>query len=163
MGGKIRVLIQVHRANDSHTLASFKQDGDSGDLFGLQDRLGDAVSEVFVPRQKSETHPRMPPTRNAAAFELYLRAVDRQARVDKFDMASAIEMLARATELDPAFADAWGLLAQACAQMGAHLDADPKWFELGERAITRTLELDPVQCNALCARGVILWSPSRSF
>jgi TolB-like protein/Flp pilus assembly protein TadD len=164
MGGKIRVLIQAHRANDSHTLASIKQDGDSGDLFGLQDRLGDAVSEVFVPSQKTGTAPnRMPPTRNASAFELYLRAVDRQVHVDKFDMASAIELLTRATELDPAFADAWGLLAQACAQMGAHFDPDPKWFELGERAITRTLELDPVQCDALCARAVILWSPSRSF
>ena len=164
MGGKIRVLIQVHRLNDSHTLASIKQDGDSGDLFGLQDRLGDSVSEVFVPRQKSGTAPgRMPPTRNAGAFELYLRAVDRQVHVDKFDMASAIELLTRATELDPAFADAWGLLAQACAQMGSHLDPDPKWFELGERAIAKALELDPVQCDALCARGVILWSPSRSF
>jgi eukaryotic-like serine/threonine-protein kinase len=164
MGGKIRVLIQAHRASDSQTLASIKQDGDSSDLFGLQDRLGDAVSEVFVPRQKSGTAPgRMPPTRNAGAFELYLRAVDRQVHVDKFDMASAIELLTRATELDPAFADAWGLLAQAYAQMGAHLDPDPKWFELGERAISRTLELDPVQCDALCARGMILWSPSRSF
>jgi TolB-like protein/tetratricopeptide (TPR) repeat protein len=164
MGGKIRVLIQAHRANDSHTLASIKQDGDSGDLFGLQDRLGDAVSEVFVPSQKTGTAPgRMPPTRNAPAFELYLRAVDRQVHVDKFDMASAIELLTRATELDPAFADAWGLLAQACAQMGAHFDPDPKWFELGERAIAKTLELDPVQCDALCARAVILWSPFRSF
>ena len=164
MGGKIRVLIQAHRASDSHTLASLKQDGDSGDLFGLQDRLGDAVSEVFAPSQKTGTAPgRMPPTRNPVAFELYLRAVDRKVHADKFDTASAIEMLTRATELDPAFADAWGLLAQACAQMGSHLDPDPKWFELGERAIARALELDPVQCDALGARGVILWSPSRSF
>ena len=164
MGGKIRVLIQAHRASDSQTLASIKQDGDSSDLFGLQDRLGDAVSEVFVPRPKSGTAPgRMPPTRNAGAFELYLRAVDRQVHMDKFDMAAAIELLTRATELDPAFADAWGLLAQAYAQMGAHLDPDQKWFELGERAISRTLELDPVQCDALCARGMILWSPSRKL
>ena len=164
MGGKIRVLIQAHRASDSQTLASIKQDGDAGDLFGLQDRLGDAVSEVFVPRQKSGTAPgRMPPTRNPAAFELYLRAVDRKVHADKFDTASAIELLTRATELDPSFADAWGLLAHACAQMGSHLDPDPKWFEMGERAIARALELDPVQCDALGARGVILWSPSRSF
>jgi TolB-like protein/tetratricopeptide (TPR) repeat protein len=164
MGGKIRVLIQAHRASDSHTLASIKQDGDSGDLFGLQDRLGDAVSDVFVPSQKRGTAPgRMPPTRNPGAFELYLRAVDRRVHVDKFDIASAIELLTRATELDPAFADAWGLLGHAYALMGAHLDPDPKWFEMGERAIARTLELDPVQCDALCARAVILWSPSRSF
>jgi serine/threonine-protein kinase len=162
-GGKVRVLVQVHQASDAATIASLKQDGDSNDLFALQDRLADQVSDVFVPRQKDASVPRVAPTKHSGAFELYLRAVDRQVHVDRFEMASAIDLLTRATELDPAFADAWGLLAQACAQMGSHLDFDPKWFELGERAIARTLELDPVQCTALCARGMILWSPSRSF
>jgi tetratricopeptide (TPR) repeat protein len=44
-----------------------------------------------------------------------------------------------------------------------HFDPHPQWFERAERAIARTLELDPVQCDALCARGFILWSPSRRF
>jgi TolB-like protein/tetratricopeptide (TPR) repeat protein len=162
-GGKIRALVQVHRASDANTLASLKQDGDSSDLFALQDRLADLVSDVFVPRQRDSAETRTPPTKHPGAFELYLRAVDRQVHVDKFEMASAIELLTRATELDPAFADAWGLLAQACAQMGSHLDSDPKWFEIGERAIARALELDPVQCTALCARAMIVWSPSRGF
>ncbi len=163
VAGKIRVLVQAHRYSDSRTLASLKQDGDSSDLFALQDRLADSVSDVFVPRQRVETDTRVSPTKSPEAFEFYLRAVDRQVHVDKFEMASAIELLTRATELDPDFADAWGLLAQACAQMGSHLDTDPKWFELGEQAIVRTLELDPVQCTALCARGMILWSSSRGF
>jgi serine/threonine protein kinase len=162
-GPRIRVLVQVHRASDSQTLATLKQDGESGDLFALQDRLTDLVSGVFIARPGAPPETRVLPTKHPGAFELYLRAVDRQVHVDKFEMASAIELLTRATELDPAFADAWGLLAQACAQMGAHLDPDPKWFELGERAIARTLELDPVQCAALCARSMILWSPSRGF
>jgi len=162
-GPKIRVFIQVHRASDAETISSLKQDGESDDLFALQDRLADQVSDVFVPRENDEPIARLPPTKNAGAYELYLRAVDRQVHVDKFEMASAIELLTRATELDPTFADAWGLLAQACAQMGSHLDLDPKWFALGEIAIARTLELDPVQCTALCARSMILWSPSRSF
>ena len=78
-------------------------------------------------------------------------------------MTSAIEMLTQATALDPAFADGWGLLAQCCTVMGAHLDQDPKWLDLGEQAIARTLELDPVQCDALCARSVIMWSPRDGF
>ena len=162
-GGKIRVLALIHKTSDGSTVASIKQDGESGDLFDLQDRLTDGVTDALVPNRKSADETRVPPTKHAGAFELYLRAVDRQVHVDKFEMASAIELLTRATELDPSFADAWGLLAQACAQMGSHLDPDPKWFELGERAIARTLELDPIQCTALCARSMILWSPSRCF
>ena len=163
MGQKVRVLVQAHRASDAHTLASIKQDGDTGDLFGLQDRMSDAVSDVFIPRDKADKVKSPASTKHPGAYELYLRAVDRQLHVDKYDMASAIEMLLRATELDPGFSDAWGLLAQAYGQMGSHLDPDPKWFDLSEQAIARTLELDPVQCDALCARGMILWSPSRRF
>jgi serine/threonine protein kinase/tetratricopeptide (TPR) repeat protein len=163
MAGKIRVLVGVHRSSDASTIASLKQDGESNDLFALQDRLADIVANVFAPQPQPSSENRSAPTKNPAAYELYLRAVDRQVHVDKFEMASAIDLLLRATELDPTFADAWGLLAQACAQMGSHLDSDPKWFELGERAIARTLELDPIQCTALCARSMILWSPSRSF
>lgn len=164
IGPKVRVLIQAHRAGESQALASIKQDGETSDLFGLQDRVTDAVSAVFIPRASSSSSTEtLPSTRHPVAFDLYLRAVERQLRMDRFDMASAIEMLTRATELDPAFADGWGSLAQACAMMGAHLDQDPKWFDRGEQAIAKTLELDPVQCDALCARSMIVWSPSRRF
>ena len=163
-GPKVRVLIQAHRASDSQTLASIKQDGDTGDLFGLQDRVTDAISALFLPPGTTPPQTAVPGTRHPVAFELYLRAVDRcQLYKDRFDLASAIEMLKRATDLDAGFADAWGLLAQAYAWMGAHMDQDPKWFDLGEQTIARTLELDPVQCDALCARSVIVWSPSRKF
>jgi tetratricopeptide (TPR) repeat protein len=44
-----------------------------------------------------------------------------------------------------------------------HLDPDPKWFARAEVAVNRTLELDPINCNALCSRGWISWSPGRGF
>ena len=163
MGAKVRVLVQVHRVSDGQTLGSAKHDGDLGDLFGLQDRIADSVSDIFVPREQSSVLPAVSPTKNPLAFELYLRAVDRLAHWNKFDIGSAIEMLGRVVELDPDFADAWGRLAQAYSQMGMHLDPNPIWFERAESAIAKTLELDPVQCDALCARGLILWSPSRGF
>jgi serine/threonine protein kinase/tetratricopeptide (TPR) repeat protein len=163
MGAKVRVMVQAHRASDTRTLHSAKHDGELDDLFGLQDRIADSVSDVFVPREHSSAHPAAPPTKNPLAFELYLRAVDRLAYWNKFDISSAIEMLSRVVELDPAFADAWGRLAQAYAHIGMHFDPDPRWFEQAERTIAKTLELDPVQCDAHCARGFLLWSPSRGF
>jgi len=163
MGPKIRVLVQAHRVSDGRTLGSAKHDGDVDDLFGLQDRIADSVSDVFVPREQASALPAAPPTKNPLAFELYLRAVDRVAHFNRFDIGSGIEMLNRAVELDPGFADAWGQLAQAYSQMGMFFDPDPKWFERGEAAVAKTLELDPVQCDAHHARGQILWSPSRGF
>ncbi len=163
MGSKVRVLVRAHRVSDSHTLHSGKHDGDLDDLFGLQDRIADSVSDVFVPREKSNAQIAFPPTKNPFAYEIYMRAVDRLANSNKFDTKSAIEMLTRVVDLDPGFADAWGQLAQAHALMGMFFDPDPRWFERAEAAIAKALELDPVQCDALCARGVVLWSPSRGF
>ena len=162
MGARVRVLVQALQASDSRTLHSSKHDGDAGDLFALQDRIADSVSEVFVPRGKRSAQPVVPPTKNPLAYELYMRAVDRLAHWNKFDMGSAIEMLNRVVELDRDFAEAWGQLAQAYSQMGI-FDVDAKWSEQAEHAIAKTLELDPIQCDALQARGQILWSSSRGF
>src|SRR3984957_9358700 len=57
MAPKVRVLLQAHRASDAQTLASIKQDGETGDLFGLQDRICDGVSDVFVPRDQAKSKP----------------------------------------------------------------------------------------------------------
>jgi len=162
MGSKVRVLMQAHSVRDVATLHSTKLDGDVDDLFGLQDRVADLVCDAFLPNER-QPEVAVAPTKNPLASELYMRAVDRLAHLNKFDISSAIEMLSRVIEIDPLFADAWGRLAQAYVYMGMHLDPEPKWFQLGEQAIARTLELDAVQCDALCARGMMLFSPTRGF
>ncbi|MGH9737700.1 MAG: protein kinase domain-containing protein [Candidatus Acidiferrales bacterium] len=167
MGPRVRVLIQVWQFHDERALHTAKLDGDMGDLFTLQDHLADSVFDSLTPRAPGHT-PRSarvtpPSTRHPLAFELYMRAVDQAIAFNKFELGAAVEMLERALDLDPNFADAWGVLSTVCYHMGAHLDPDPKWFERAERAIARTLELDPVNCDALCARGMIQWSPARGF
>jgi TolB-like protein/tetratricopeptide (TPR) repeat protein len=162
-GSKVRVLSEVVRAADAETLHSAKHDGDLADLFGLQDRIADSISNVFAPPRSVAPEPAKAPTKNSRAYELYMRALDRMAHADRFDVEVATEMLRRAVELDPDFADAWGRLAEAYTQMGAHFDPDSKWFEHAEHAIARTLALDPIHCDALCARSMVLWSPSRGF
>lgn len=166
IGLQVRVLAQVWQFHDERALHSAKVDGDIGNLFSLQDRLADAVFDSLIPRTRESTRSdriTAPSTRHPLAFELYMRAVDRALGFNRFEVNSAVEMLGRAVDLDPNFADAWGMLATVCYHMGAHLDTDPKWFEQAERAVARTLELDPVNCDALCARGMIQWSPARGF
>jgi serine/threonine protein kinase len=164
MGSRVRVLVQVWEHRDGCVLHSAKVDGDMEDLFSLQDRIADSVFDALTPRVREKAGPTaVPAARHPLAFELYMRAVDRSICYSKFDLASAVEMLERAIDLDPDFADAWGMLASICCQMGMHLDPDPKWILRAEQAVARTLELDPVNCNAFCARGMVLWSPLRGF
>jgi eukaryotic-like serine/threonine-protein kinase len=163
MGGRIRVMLQLFRASDHRVIHSLRQDGDMDDLFALQDRIADSVSDVFAPQERHSSAPAAPPTKNQAAYELYLRAVERASHWVRSDAESAVELLTRVTEMDPAFADAWGTLAQVCHTISAMYDSDPKWNELAERAVSRTLELDPVHPKALCAHSQLLWSAAKGF
>jgi TolB-like protein len=164
MGSRVRVLIQVWELRDACALHSAKVDGDMQDLFSLQDRLADSVFDALNPRVREKPpQTAVPVSRHPLAFELYMRAVDRSVCFNKFELTSAVEMLDRAIDLDPDFSDAWGMLATVCLQLGMHLDPDPKWLARSEQAVARTLDLDPLNCNAFCARGMILWTPGRGF
>jgi len=163
MGDRVRVLVQAHQVSGSRTLLSAKHDGEMDDLFGLQDRIADAVCAAFVPQQQKGSAPAEPPTKNALAYELYMRAADRLSRLNKWDSGTAIELLTSATTLDPNFADAWARLAEACIQMGGVFDPDPRWLAMAEEAVAKTLALEPVHADAFCARGQLLWTPSHNF
>ena len=164
MGTRVRIFVQVWELREGRSTHSAKIDGDMGDLFTLQDNLADSVFTALTPRKHEKSSSTdVPAARHPLAFELYMRAVDRSMCFNKFDLMAAIEMLERAIDLDPDFGDAWGLLSAVCCQIGMHLEPDPKWFVRAEEAVNRTLELDPINCNALCSRGWISWSPGRGF
>ena len=163
MGARLRVLIAVHRGSDSATLHSSKHDGTMENLFVFQDQIAEAVCGALVPQAPKGDRPLSPPTQNTLAYELYLRATDMLARLERWDTQTAIEMLSSATGLDPNFADAWAGLAQACLQLAVLFDTDPKWFAQAETAVAKSLQLDGVNPNAFCAQGQILWTPARRF
>jgi len=163
MGARVRVLVQAHQVTGALTLYSAKHDGEMEELFDLQDQIADAVSEALVPQRQKTVPPAAPPTKNNAAYELYMRAADRISRLNKWDTQTAVEMLTNATGLDPNFADAWGRLAQACIQMGVVFDSDPVWLAKAEAAVAKALALDMVHADALCARGQLLWTPKHAF
>lgn len=165
MGTRVRTLIEICEFRDERTLHSLKVDGEIAELFDFQDRISESVFGALAPRgaEKLKAPTTTTATRHPLAGELYLRAVDRGMRFNKYELTAAIEMLERAVDLDPEFADAWGTLSFFCYHMGAHIDPDPQWFIRSEKAVERTLELDPVNSDAFCARGMILWSPARGF
>jgi TolB-like protein/Flp pilus assembly protein TadD/predicted Ser/Thr protein kinase len=163
MGARVRVLVQAHQVTGALTLYSAKHDGEMEGLFDLQDQIADAVSEALVPQRQKTVIPAAPPTKNNAAYELYMRAADRISRLNKWDTQTAVEMLTSATAFDPNFADAWGRLAQACIQMGVVFDSDPAWLAKAEAAVAKALALDMVHADALCARGQLLWTPKHAF
>ena len=161
-GPKLRVHLQAWNALDGETILSAKHDSEMTDLFGLQDKMAEGLARALGSKPATEATP-SPPTRNAMAYELYLRAVERLSRLNRWDMRTAIEMLESATTLDPHFADAWARLAGACVIMGGTFQPGPRWTLRAEKAVRRALALDRNNAGAQCARGRILWTPAKRF
>ena len=162
LGPKLRVHVQAWNAADGRTLLVAKHDSEMTDLFGLQDRISDQVARTLGAKSASEGHS-APPTSNTVAYELYLRAAERLTRLNRWDTRTAIEMLGNATRLDPRFADAWSCLADACVLMAGTFEPGPVWTKRAEQAVRRALTLDPHSAEAQCARGRVLWMPSKKF
>jgi TolB-like protein/tRNA A-37 threonylcarbamoyl transferase component Bud32/Tfp pilus assembly protein PilF len=163
-GTRLRVHYQAWNAADGTTILSGKHDSEMADLFGLQDKIAEALAGALgiAPGQAMEAAA-VPPTKNATAYELYLRAAERLARMNRWDTRTAIEMLESATKLDPRFAEAWARMAETYILMATVFEPKPAWFRQADRAIRRALALDKNCAEAHSARGRVLWTPSKGF
>lgn len=163
-GQRLRVHVQAWKAADGSTLLSGKHESEMADLFGLQDKIADALARALGSEPAAAAGaPAEPPTKNPAAYELFLRAVERLSRFNRWDTRTAIEMLENATRLDQRFADAWARLAEAYRLMGIGFEPGPRWIRQAERAARRALGLDPSNADAHCARGLVLWTHAKGF
>ncbi len=163
-GTRLRVHVQVWDAATGTPVYSAKHDGEIAELFSLQDELADGLTQALgVQRDLSQGRPLKKPTDNPRAYELFLRATERLAHLNRWDTRTAIEMLEQAVVLDPDFADAWARLAEACALIGVTQEPHPKWLRRADHAIRRALRLDRHNAEVYCARGRVLWTPARGF
>jgi len=163
-GTRLRVHIQAWDVIEGTTLYSAKHDAEINELFSLQDELSSKLAAAFGLKPSGETnHAATPPTDNPHAYELFLRAADRLARLNRWDTRTAIEMLERAVQLDPGFPDAWARLAEACVLIGSTQEPHPRWLKRASEAIRKALALDRHNAEAHCARGRLLWTPAQKF
>jgi serine/threonine protein kinase/tetratricopeptide (TPR) repeat protein len=163
-GTRLRVHVQVWNASQETTLYSAKHDAQVHELFSLQDEMAAGLRNVLGVHSGSvDKKVEAPPTSNPHAYELFLRAAERLARLNKWDTRTAIEMLEQAVELDPKFADAWARLAEACVLMGTTQEPHPRWLKRASEAIRKALSLDRHNAEAHCARGRLLWTPAEKF
>lgn len=160
LGGRLRVHVLARKGN-GQSMASLRFESGIADLFDLQDRIGRGIMRALSEKGGDEAPAQ--PARNPLVYELYLRAGERISRLNRWDLATAIEMLQKATTLDAEFADGWARLAEACVQMGVTFDNNADWFVHAEHAIRAALQLDPSNADAHCAEGQLLWTPHRYF
>jgi serine/threonine-protein kinase len=120
-GGQVRIHVQLIDATTDQHLWAHRYDRSLEDVFALQSEVAQAIAgelqAVVSPEERERLEAR--PTQDALAYELYLRAIDRNVYVRE-DWDAAVELLRRATSRDTAFALAhawlaWGFVGGAVA------------------------------------------------
>jgi adenylate cyclase len=154
-GGRVRITAQLIDGSTGDHLWAERYDRDLTDIFAIQDEISKAIVAALklklLPDEKKAMEQRG--TTSAEAYQLYLMArnywitgnhgdVRRDERVDR--------ICERAVEIDPEYAQAWGLmaLAQANLRFGLGREGDG-----GLAAAERALSLDPHVAEAYCVKA----------
>src|SRR5437867_669917 len=118
-----------------------------------------------VAGQRGRLHPRTPPTSNAQAYDLYLRAnMLVNQRQNRENDSVAITLFERIVALDPSFAAAHAGLARAYAlRVSEFAPGDTAALERARVAAEKALRLDPNLAEAHQAQARLLWGPANHF
>jgi adenylate cyclase len=155
-GGRVRINAQlIDGASDNHVWAE-RYDRDASDIFAIQDEISKAIVKALrlrlLPEEKKAIERRG--TENPEAHDLYLMARQTYVTGPEADVRSAeaiVRLCARATKLDPAYAQAWALMAVGHYKLQI---VEPGHSDHGMAAVERALALDPdlVEAHAIKAQ-----------
>ena len=121
--------------------------------------------EFSVGGQRGGSHPPTRPSRNAKAYDLYLRAnMLVNQRQNRENDSVAITLFERIVALDPGFAAAQAGLARAYAlRVSEFAPGDTAALQRAQVAAEKALRLDPNLAEAHHAQARLLWGPSNHF
>ncbi|MBC7929880.1 MAG: protein kinase, partial [Rubrivivax sp.] len=148
-GDQLRVNAQLIDVVSGDMLWSDRIDATAEDIIALQDMIAQRIAKgLNVDQQTSQVPTPTPTTRNAAAYEEYLRGRDFFAKflfhtLDPEDSDKAVEHFQHAIRLDHTFALAHSGLGASFANRVLKGLGGADDYELAENAFSRALELDP--------------------
>jgi adenylate cyclase len=155
-GGRVRITAQIaDTATGDHVWAE-RYDRDLTDIFALQDEIAESVVEALklklLPAERTAIERRG--VHDVEAYDLFLMARRHWLTVNQGETRgyeAIVRLCERATEIDPAYAQAWVLMASGQATLSS---AFGRPGDNGALAVERALALDPglAEAHALKAR-----------
>jgi adenylate cyclase len=162
-GRRVRVTIQLIRADTNHHIMAERYDRDLTNLFELQDEIAHTIAGAIEPEILKFERARIAerPPQSEDAYELYQRGVFHHYRQNKADNIEAQAYFRRALAIEPQYPQATAALSIAlssAAMIGWADDADALFadaYELARQAVA----LDPRYPNAHFALGLAcMWT-----
>ncbi|HSE98626.1 MAG TPA: protein kinase, partial [Blastocatellia bacterium] len=165
VGDHLRVTLNLRRVQDGVSLWAEALDQEMKHAFALQDDISSNVARALhlTLTAGEEKQLASPPTRNAEAYDYYLRGRYYLAQQTGESLRTAMTMFERAAALDPNFALAHAGLADASIRIFFGADTDKKYEERAFIALEKALALDPELAEAYVIRANLTWNIANRF
>ncbi|CAN5575346.1 hypothetical protein BH20VER3_BH20VER3_16470 [soil metagenome] len=150
-GGRVRVNAQLIDARSDAHLWANTYDRDLADVFAIQSEIAKAIAKQLRARLSPPERAAIekPPTKDLAAYDLYLRARNLYAHntdlgAAEKNLPEAARLLKEAVARDPDFLVAWSLLARVYGNIYSQgYDRTAARLELARAAVQSALRLQP--------------------
>lgn len=159
-GGHVRVIATLLRVSDEQRVWSHSYDRQLASVLGLQQELSaDIAREVRIRLAPGQPHQSaLRQTRNAEAYDAYLRGRDFEQRRTPDGNRNAVAQYQRAIALDPDYALAWASLAFTIAGSTMNGDVSPRAAGPPARAAAaRAIAANADLAEAQLADGYVKW------
>ena len=157
-GDRLRVTAQLISTADGYHLWSGAYDGQSSDLYTIQENIVQETAHALrMPAPAEKERPLAGRhTENPEAHELYLQGRYFWSKRGVHEMERSIELFEGAIQKDPSYAPAYAGLADTYAVMMANLQMSPaRAVPLAKAAAMRALELNPQMAEAHASLGLV--------
>ncbi len=160
-GNQVRITAQLIKVDDGFHMWSETYDGSLENVFDLQEDISRKVSDELKLVLNIQDGIRLASkmTNNVDAYDLFLRGRELVAKRIDGSIPKGILLLKNAVELDPQFAEAWAVLAEAEAVAGAYVGYTSAESKAGdERAqsyIKTAIAIDPTLLLPYAIRGLL--------
>lgn len=144
-GDRLRVTVQLVRVSDGASLWSEKFDEKFTDIFAVQDKIAERVTQTLLLKLSGEEKSQIAKrhTANSQAYQLYLRGRYSWNKRTAEGLKKAIEYFGQATDEDPGYALAYAGLADCYDLLSYYSVLAPKdSYPKAKAAALKALELD---------------------
>jgi TolB-like protein len=162
-GTRVRIVAQLIETETGAHIWADRFEGDLRDIFALQDEITERiVSAVELCVQDAEIRrARAKPTESLTAYDLYLRALPVYFGQTEVDYRRTQDLLGKALEVDPEYAEALGTLTDSVA-VGTLQGFQESWARgvdeacrLADRALAAGPDNSTCLASAASAYGVL--------
>jgi adenylate cyclase len=145
-GNRVRITVQLIDASNGNHLWAKNYDRDLDDIFAVQDEVTQSIVTALPERIEAADleQVRQKQTDQMAAYDYFLRGREFHHKYEQEACRQGVELLEKAVELDPNFAQAWAWLSCTVRQAWTRHylpDSEKLWRRCVEAA-GRAMELD---------------------